>query len=192
MIQVIENFIPKIFQDQLEEQLSNLEFSWACLPNTSLPGGYGTFDSANCFDAPQLVHKFLADGTPVSNFYPLVYPFLYFMASHGYGVSKFWRCKSNMTLPIAVPEGTYTYPHTDLDREGVKGISMVYYVNDSDGDTIFFKESPKEFAGVLTETQRVSPKRGTAVIFDSAIIHAGQVPKISKNRIVVNSIFLVD
>lgn len=190
MIKVIDNFIPKVFQDQLEKQLLELDFAWSYLPHTSPPGVFGTFADKNCFDTSQFVHRFLADGQPVSNYYPLVYPFLYFMAAHGYESLKFWRCKSNMTLPIAVPEGTHTYPHTDLDDEKVKGISMVYYANDSDGDTIFFEESSKEFNGTLTERQRVSPKKGTAVLFDSSIIHAGQVPKSSKNRLVVNSIFL--
>ena len=190
MIRVIDNFVPKVFQDQLENQLSALDFSWIYWPYTSTPNVQGTFLDKNCFDPSQFVHSFLADGEPVSNYYPLIYPFLYFMSIHNCEVSKFWRCKSNMTLPITVPEGTHTYPHTDLDDEKVKGISMIYYANDADGDTIFFEESSKEFNGTLTERQRVSPKKGTAVLFDSSIIHAGQVPKNSKNRIVVNSIFL--
>lgn len=190
MIRVIDNFVPKVFQDQLEKQLSELEFAWAYSPHTSTPGALGTYADPKCVDTSQFVHRFLADGQPVSNYYPLVYPFLYFMSMHGCEVSKFWRCKSNMTLPITVPEGTHTCPHTDLDDPNVKGISMVYYVNDADGDTIFFEESSKEFNGTLTERQRVSPKKGTAVLFDSSIIHAGQVPKNSKNRLVVNSIFL--
>ena len=192
MIKVIDNFIPKVFQDQLESQLSALDLAWSYLPHTSPPGVSGTFADPNGFDTPQFVHRFLVDGDPVSNYYPLIYPFLYFMSVHNCEVSRFWRCKSNMTLPIAVPEGTHTYPHTDLDDEKAKGISMVYYANDSDGDTIFFEESSKEFNGTLTERQRVSPKKGTAVLFDSSIIHAGQVPKNSKNRLVVNSIFLVE
>ena len=190
MIKVIDNFIPKVFQDQVEEQLSVIDFAWSYSPHTSPPGALGTFEDPNCSDTPQFVHRFLADGEPVSNYYPMVYPFLYFMSMHGYESLKFWRCKSNMTLPISVPEGTYTRPHTDLDDENIKGISVVYYANDSDGDTIFFEESSKGFNGTLTEVQRVSPKKGTAVIFDSEIIHAGQVPKNSKNRLVVNSIFL--
>ena len=95
-------------------------------------------------------------------------------------------------MPVNVPEEAHSYPHTDLNQADVKGISMLYYVNDSDGDTIFFEESPEEFNGTLSVKQRVSPKKGTAVIFDSATIHAGQVPKNAKNRVVVSSIFLVN
>lgn len=191
MIRVIDNFVPKVFQDQLENQLSAVDFTWIYFPHTSTPNSQGVFVDKNCFDTSQFVHRFLADGEPVSNYYPLVYPFLYFMSIHNCEVSRFWRCKSNMTLPITVPEGTHTYPHTDLD-ENVKGVSLIYYANDSDGDTIFFEESSKDFNGTLTERQRVSPKKGTAVLFDPSIIHAGQVPKNSKNRLVVNAIFLVD
>jgi hypothetical protein len=190
MIKVIENFVPEIFQYQLENQLSTPEFPWSYFSKTCNPANKGTYPDQNYFDTSQFVHMFLTNDTSVSNYYSLVFPFLYFMPLHGYNVSGFWRCKSNMTLPVNVPDGSYNCPHTDLDDPNMRGVSMLYYVNDADGDTIFFKESPKDFNGTLTELQRVSPKKGMAVIFDSKIIHAGQVPKNSKNRIVVNSIFL--
>ena len=192
MISIVEDFVPKIFQDQLEAQLLSPEFLWSYSPYTTNPSRSAIFVDKDCSDTPQFVHGFFGDNTAYSNYYTLIHPFLYFMSMHNYKVASFWRSKSNMTLPVNVPKEAHSYPHTDLNQAGVKGISMLYYVNDSDGDTIFFEESPEEFNGTLTVKQRVTPKKGTAVIFDSATIHAGQVPKNAKNRVVVSSIFLVN
>lgn len=70
---------------------------------------------------------------------------------------------------------------------------MIYYVNDSDGDT-FFEESFKnhkelndaKFLDNLTIYRRVSPKKGRVVLFRSDFIHAGSHPKENETRIVLN------
>jgi hypothetical protein len=57
---------------------------------------------------------------------------------------------------------------------------ILYYVNDSDGDTYFFgKEKDSELV------QKITPKKNRAVIFDGSTWHASSLP--SKNhRIVIN------
>lgn len=68
-------------------------------------------------------------------------------------------------------------PHVDLKNEEHK--VLLFYVNDSDGDTFFFDKSNKII-------KKVSPVQNRAVIFDGNILHAGSHPKISDYRIVVN------
>lgn len=63
---------------------------------------------------------------------------------------------------------------------------MLYYVNDSDGDTIFYNKTfndlekiivyPEEDSGELKESFRVSPKKGRIVFFDGSIYHAPSTP----------------
>lgn len=80
-------------------------------------------------------------------------------------------------LFITVPHKTtldYYAPHTDRPEEH---LGLIYYVNDSDGDTIFF-EGDKEL-------QRVSPKKGRIVIFDGNTLHAGGFPT-DNPRCIVN------
>lgn len=70
-------------------------------------------------------------------------------------------------------------PHIDLPFEHKV---VLYYVNDSDGDTVFFNQG-KIF-------KRVAPKRGRCVVFDGDIWHGGGIP--TKNpRSVVNFDILV-
>jgi len=55
---------------------------------------------------------------------------------------------------------------------------VLYYVNDADGDTVFFDNDNNI-------VQSVSPKRGRVVVFDGEIYHGGGIPK-SGPRCVVN------
>jgi hypothetical protein len=66
-----------------------------------------------------------------------------------------------------------TQVHTDVGQIYQKNspdYSVIYYANDSSGDTHFFDDNKKLI-------KKVSPKKGTGVIFNSTILHAGQYPK---------------
>lgn len=78
------------------------------------------------------------------------------------------------------------YPH----------IAMVYYINDTDGDTKFFKlngDTSDKFIQYLNNKEydkfehfkSVSPKKGKIVIFDGLIPHASTYPT-TKDRYVIN------
>ena len=56
---------------------------------------------------------------------------------------------------------------------------MLYYVNESDGDTLFFDDDGKLL-------KRVTPKKGRLVYFNGAIYHAGSNPIKYRERIVIN------
>jgi len=58
-------------------------------------------------------------------------------------------------------------PHVDLPFDH---LVVLYYVNDADGDTVFFNEKNEII-------KSVSPKRGRVVAFDGSIYHGGGVPK---------------
>ena len=60
---------------------------------------------------------------------------------------------------------------------------FLYYVNDSDGDTVFFKDDGK------TELKRVTPKKGRGVFFNGLIKHCSTRPSKS-HRCIFNYGFL--
>jgi hypothetical protein len=72
---------------------------------------------------------------------------------------------------------------------------MIYYVNDSDGDTFLFNEFWDPVSGQpptqLTLNQRVTPKRNRAVIFESDRFHASSNPRFNKNRFIINFVMKV-
>lgn len=73
--------------------------------------------------------------------------------------------------------------HPDLRSEDVEGgITILYYVNDSDGDTYFFND---------TECiDRFSPIKGNALIYPANTYHAGSTPTATLNRSVLNMVFI--
>ena len=60
-----------------------------------------------------------------------------------------------------------------------KSISIIYYVNNSDGDTFFFDKK-------LNTVKRISPRQGRAVVFNSNMRHAACCPINSVYRQVIN------
>ena len=64
-------------------------------------------------------------------------------------------------------------------------LTGIYYVNDSDGDTFIFNEK-KSHSGEVTLKQRISPKKGSLVLFDANHLHAGNNPIDNYSRVVVN------
>ena len=64
---------------------------------------------------------------------------------------------------------------------------MVYYVNDSDGDTVLFNEFYNTKS--VSINRRIAPKKGRAVIFDSNRFHASSNPINTPTRFVINFTF---
>jgi len=88
----------------------------------------------------------------------------------------------------------HNFPHVDLSDFG-NYKSLLYYFDDSDGDTIFFKERYNKEESIdttnLTIDKRNKPIKGTAVYFDGDIYHAGNCPINFTNRTVLNFDFRI-
>ena len=70
---------------------------------------------------------------------------------------------------------THHAPHVDLN---IPHTSLIYYVNDADGDTLFFDEDYE------TQIDSVTPKKGRAVLFNGLIPHAAGIPTLGPRCIV--------
>jgi len=80
----------------------------------------------------------------------------------------------------------YNTPHVDnLFNNSYSGI---YYVNDSDGDTIIFNEKcdSKFDINNLTIKKRIAPKKNRFVLFDGDYYHTSCNPIHNETRIVIN------
>lgn len=143
--------------------------------------------SEKTLDDIMFVHTCYQDSIPNSQWYPrLLFPFYKFCESEKIKQRAVLRVKLNLTtsnssdLP-APAHIDYPYPHK----------VFLYYYNDSDGDTIlyneFFNESEPE---ELTEKMRISPKAGSAIMFDGLNYHSPSPPKNSRIRVVLNVAFV--
>lgn len=112
------------------------------------------------------------------------------VSAAGFTSVEFARLKLNLlTNNSEFKKDNYNCPHVDSTNKDMW--SMIIYMNDSDGDTIFFKErydgTTKEQA---TIDKRITPEKGKAVIFKGDIFHASSNPIVNKKRIVLNVNFV--
>jgi hypothetical protein len=190
----IEKFIPPSYADILEDIVSKTaEFSWNYTPSTNNQSETQLMKKdASSYESEQLVHALFLEGTKRSQFFDVVFPFFYFLEEKtGIRMGAIERIKANMLLRASaagVADDAYNTPHIDIPDPGFK--SLIYYVKDSDGDTVLFNESYGD-KKALTVAKRITPKKGKAVIFDSNRWHASSNPRQNQNRIVINFIFQV-
>lgn len=201
----IEDLIPKTYQKDLLELFTSNDFPWFyekgtiyTNKNISLQESFGNHIclDENTTDNHQFVHVFVSDSKVNSPLYSVVKPILYFIEQRGIDCARLRRIKANMLMKDAsFPENHHNIAHVDSpNTECTKDIkSFIYYVNDSDGDTVLFNErmvfpfmaSPEE----LTVEHRVTPKAGSGILFNAHTYHASTPPKVSANRMVINFLF---
>ena len=88
--------------------------------------------------------------------------------------------KSFLQLPINFKGEREDSPHVDIVGEH---FVMLYYVCDSDGDTIIYNEQIK--SDNYTVQKRITPKQGRVVLFDGSYYHTAEQP-LNNIRCVVN------
>ena len=90
--------------------------------------------------------------------------------------------RSFLQLPRNIQREDVDTPHIDVGS-GRKHLVALYYVCDSDGDTIIYNERVE--SENYTIKQRVTPKQGRMVIFDGGLYHTAEQP-LHSTRCVVN------
>lgn len=133
------------------------------------------------YDVGQLVHGIITkDDKNVEYFEKWLQPIVDAVQPHIKPIRKIDRAKFNLLWRTPDSKGRWNMPHLDThdttNRRENKW-SLVYYVNQADGDTIFFYPN---------ETVRVEAKRGRIVLFPANLKHAGTNPVDAFERIVVN------
>ena len=132
-------------------------------------------------ESPQFTHTFMQNEQIQSSYMAHVDPIIFNFAAKTEVLreKKISRCKLNLNYKDTSFAADEFYPvHKDVGEQ-TKGITAIYYVNDCDGDTLFFNNN-NEVIKVVT------PKKGRIVYFDNQILHAGQPPKKSMHRILIN------
>jgi hypothetical protein len=188
-MQIINNFVKPRIQDELESLLTGGNFPYFYSSESCVPTDYkedenedGRLTGAllvddNTIEAPQFMHMFVSNGVVNSASYKDVSPILHKVVDlieEDYYVAK---CKVNMNLADVRFEGKYHTPHIDNGFDDQ--VTAIYYVNDSDGDTFFFDDSNKII-------KRITPKKGTLVMWKGKIFHAKSSPIKTTSRVVIN------
>lgn len=174
MIKVIENVIPVVYQDAIENYLKNV--SWYYLESTNS-------EVRSFLDTSQFVHNIcFKDKINSPDLFHLLLPLIFQVETNlSLKFKQYVRIKSNLLIKRSNEPFSHS-PHQDSYEEGF--MSMVYYVNDVDGDTIFYDED-------LNIVKRSKPSRGSVVVFDSNQLHSSSLPTTKDTRVVLNFVFKI-
>jgi len=169
MIKVLNNFLPKALQDDIESKMLDTAFGWYYSPETA-DEDFSHTDN-NVMDSYQFTHTVYFYDTGVNSDYYIL-------------IKKILRIKANFTVPnINFKLNNYTRIHKDEHEKN--DYTFLYYVNDSDGDTRFFDDKFKLI-------NSIKPKKGTGALFKSKTLHSGSCPINHDKRLVINFVFEVE
>ena len=187
-ILVIDDFIDKEYQEDIKdvllgkEEWGDLLFPWHYIDDVT-----AAFEDDNQ-GRPGLSHVYVEyndDKTSdiVSDFHDLFIPMLE-LACETLEVpsARIVQGRSFMQFPLNLQSDEDDTPHIDLD-EGIRHIVVLYYVKDSDGDTVIYNQRTE--SDTYTVKQKVTPKQGRVVIFDGGQYHTAQ-QAINSVRCIVN------
>lgn len=174
---LIRNFASKSMADYIESIISDegLHWNWR---------GFVTYDHVNT-KAPndfQFTHGLYSDGTIYSELFEIARMIIHvFEAKTGIDVKDVLRAKVNlMVCSQWSDEELNDAIHVDSDNENA--ISLVYYVADSDGDTVVYDYDK------VTVSESASPIKGDLIYFKSNMPHRPTPPKNHKRRLVINTV----
>jgi hypothetical protein len=188
---IIENFIPKSYSDIVFESITKSK-NWMYMDYTAGDRPHLIPKDPNIKDISQMTQLIwgagLTDGRPLDKIEGTM---MLFLEQHlGFEVDQMSRIRANISFrQDNYPDHCYTVPH--MDNEDPNGMVFLYYVNDSDGDTILFNERGDGLSAPdkLTECVRIKPKANTGVLFRCNQYHAPVPPRETPARFVINYVF---
>ncbi len=179
MIEIHDNFLPLPIENNLVNLITNKFVSnfplyylkkLSDVDNDNLEHeiGFGhTFYQESHKSCDYIITKFYSQlCTPLYNFFNYKKIFLEELL-----LGRVYLQRPSITSSALTPHVDFHYPHW----------VCLYYVNDSDGDTIFYDNNQNEI-------KRTTPKKGRMVLFDGSIYHSASTPTID-DRIIINYCF---
>ncbi len=195
-LEVIEiaSAIPKSYQDMVESELGSPQMLWTYQEEAAR--GVGNF--ATSFAGFSHMAYLAADDEPsVSPLSPLLLPILFvFCEKAKLEFRSLLRIRIGLFTPTP-NKAAHHNPHVDFSQPHH---TAVYYVNDSDGDTVIFNESVEEVSversadyanqNRFTIAATVPPQKGKMCAFDGRYYHASSSPSRAAKRIAITFNFV--
>ena len=186
-MKIIDNFLGKSYYENILDLMVGPTFEWWYRSNSS--SFQDRPDSTN-FSEYGFSHTFWdeekgATGRFASYIQPLLFQIL-----DATDCDFLLRARADMVTWSK--EEFIHLAHRDF---AVPNTASVFYVNESDGDTIFYNIKPEDVPKDtnykdLKEYDRVSPKANRLVLFDGDLLHTGCSPTKHKRRILINSNYI--
>ena len=190
---VLENLIPETYQNILLEMYDSSVAQWAYLPNLSgIETNELDVNDKNIVPSIGFTQKVYQDNIgATNNNWTFTAPLLWFLEHRtGIKVKHIDRVRANLMVPNGNNNSsTYNEPH--IDNVDLDCLTMLYYLNDSDGDTRIFDKNATQGFNDLTMIHSQPHKKGDALIFPSNQFHCSSSPIVSNRRMNLNFVFYI-
>jgi len=184
-IVIIDDAIPVAYQDYLERSIIEDDIGWKYRPN--LGNDTPKVNLLDVTPAPGIIHVFCNENGIQSKLFYKVLPMVEEVCRKAnYDLVGIYGGRTFIQQP-GKDNTAFTKIHTDLN---VEHMVLIYYVVDADGDTVLFDKTTYEIPKNELETsklnvlQRVTPKKGRAILFDGSRYHATTLPILDKRCII--------
>lgn len=188
-MEIIDNFLSEEDYLELKNAVESSSFPWFYVENVSAPPGYySSIDDPNIKETDGFFHnifnKFKSNNAKTS--IEIFDKFFIALESIGYSPEDLLALRLSMKFPKeGYTEDTHQIPHVDFNDKPHD--TLIYYINDSDGDTKIFDQ---KYEGTpttkFTIKDRVKPVGNRLLIIDGWQYHTATSPIKTRRRIIVN------
>ena len=174
---IVDDIVSLEMQEKIKETLLNDSFPWFYLNDT-------TYQDTTSTNTPALKHYYRLDSKTNSTFYNLIEDIGDKGAElYGFDYKDVLQVRSFLQFPLNPNWRKEFVDKLHIDYE-VEHLVVLYYVLDSDGDTIIVNKKLNEGEDVNTDLNytdydvlhRITPKQGRAVIFNGKYYHTAEQP----------------
>lgn len=185
---VIDNLIPKTWQNDIERTILSHNFPWYYTSDITF-GDDAPYDQR----APAFYHVLRKFFQTQSNYFPTFVPIAHVAAEKiNFEFKDIAEARLFLQLPLNENfiKNKADLLHVDPIQEN--NIVVLYYITDSDGDTVLVDKKrsvPGEFKNNLKMDgekilAKVTPKKGRCLIFDGDFYHTAYQPNSSVRSII--------
>lgn len=189
---IIENVISKNTQNRLYDIVTGGDFSWTIRKDSAFAPDFDFPDFWNPFPTISFVKEIYSYGTIVTKeMMPWCLQILdSALDQTGLKMDKLRRIQINQLYGNLNKNynGSLTTAHVDQYYDHMV---LLYYINNSDGDTVLFNEKRDDVFTSFTELTRVKPTQGNALLFDGKYFHSANNPILNNKRLAINFNFTV-
>lgn len=182
----IKTVVDPTYQLEIYNYLTDISFDWHFMEDAT--NVYANLSTTSTPSFGNLLYYNQHQENPHFEFFkPLVQKI---EEASGLKIAELLRVRAGFLLntKYSLPSQPYKYnePHVDFNLDHY---TAVYYVNESDGDTVIFNET--EPSEKYYPMHKSTPEPGKVLVFNGRHFHASTCPKIHTKRIAITINFTV-
>jgi hypothetical protein len=183
MITIYDDFLNTGYYNEIESLTMSGAMDWHFLNNISYKEGHDQLEHFGYF------HELSVMGESRSRHLEFIKPLL---LNINYTVGGMGWMRSRLDMTTYTGKTITHDPHIDYHGDDKMNVSCVFYIGQSDGNTIIYNEVGPNKPNTYTTKQEIEPKPNRLVCFSGNYWHTGQSPLNNTRRVILNSNYIIN